>query len=88
MNSETDSIRAQMAECKIYDAANDRKSSTSGGIPSWLEINDEKVKPFEGETGESHVLNVLSGRYSKKIKGGSGGTGSKYATVLLYRRVK
>ena len=88
-NSETDSIRAQMAECEIDGAANDRESSTSGGIPpSWLEINDEKVKSFDGETGENHVLNVLSGRYSKKVTGGSGGTGSKYATVLLYRRVK
>lgn len=86
-NSETDSIRTQMTECKLDSATNGCESNTSGGIPSWLEINDEQVKSLDGETGESHVLNVLSGRYSKKIKGRSGGTGSKYATVLLYRRV-
>ena len=69
-----DSIDTQMAECKI--------SNTT----QWVEINDEKVTAFDGETGENQVLNVLSGRYSKRDKAGGRKKGSKYATLLLYRR--
>ena len=71
----TDSIDTQMAECKISN------------ITQWIEINDGKVTVFDGETGQSHVLNVLSGRYSKTGKADGGRKkGSKYATLLLYRR--
>ena len=71
-----DSIDTQMAKVKIANPI------------QWVEINDEKLTLFDGETGESHVLNVLSGRYSKKGKAGGRKTGSKYATLLLYRRIK
>ena len=72
---EPNAIGTQMAACEI--------SNTT----PWIELNDEEIKPYDGETGESHVLNVLSGRYSKKSKTGGSIRGSKYATVLLYRRV-
>ena len=74
-DSGIDSIDAQMEECKI-----------SENTTQWVEINDEKVTAFDGETGKNQVLNVLSGRYFKKEKAGGHKKGSKYATILLYRR--
>lgn len=78
-------IETEMSACNIDVTS--RKQQRQ-----WIEINEEKVKivtAIDGETGESgntiekYILDVFSGRYSRKK---AAGTTTKYATVLLYER--